>query len=250
MELKRADSFVMELDLSTLDEMAVATTLAELVVIELPNTLSDLISPETAKLLADNDAFLTELGLPFNARKRLKPWYIAMGLVESTTTRSGLSTKSSAESVILASIGARPLLGLETFEEQLNLLNEIDPVLQDRMLRDTVSRLEESITATQSLAASWHSGDEAFLVELAREGIDEMPELERFYEIILGERNRRWLPPLRMMLDDPEKHNEFIFVGVGALHLLGEDGLIELFRQADYRVSPIDHEKPIESPKR
>jgi uncharacterized protein YbaP (TraB family) len=244
--LEHADSFILELDLDKVDEEDVATSLAELVVISSPQTLQDLVSPETAKVLADNDALLSELGLPVNARKRLKPWYIAMSLIESTTKRSGLSTLASAESVIQASIGSRPLLGLETYDEQLSLLNDIDPALQDLMLRDTLSRLDEAVEETRALALAWHSGDEATLEALAREGVDEIPELENFYKIILGDRNRRWMTTFRSLLDDPERRNEFVFVGVGALHLLLEDGLLDLFQQSGYRVTAIDHTSRIE----
>jgi len=244
--LELADSFVLEIDLSKIDEDAVANSLARLVIIESPRTLEDLVSPETAKVLADNDALLTRLGLPFNARKRLKPWYIAVGLVESTTKRSGLSAQASAESVIVSAIDSRPILGLETFEEQLALLNEINPRLQDMMLRDTVNRLDEAIEETRALATAWHSGDEAYLEALAREGVDEMPEFKEFYEVILGDRNRRWIPKLRSFLDDPTLRGEVVFVGVGALHLLKEDGLLELFRQAGYQVSAIEHDTGIE----
>ncbi len=244
--LEHADSFVLELDLRKIREESVASRLAELVVIESPKTLLDLVSPETAKVIAENDTLLTELGLPANARKRLKPWYIAMGLVESTTQRAGLTTKASAESIIEAAIGSKPVLGLETFEEQLALLNGIDPTLQDMMLRDTLSRLDEAVADTRDLTLAWHRGDVAYFEKLAREGVDEMPEFDRFYEIILGDRNRRWMPKLRSLLDDPERKGEFAFVGVGALHLVLEDGLLELFRQSGYRVSAIDHGKKIE----
>jgi len=244
--LERADSFVLELDLRKVGELDVANRLAELVVIESPRTLADLVSPETAKVIAENDLRLSELGLPVNARKRLKPWYLAMGLVESTTQRSGLSTKTSAESIIESAIGSRSLLGLETFEEQLVLLNEIDPVLQDMMLRDTLNRLDEAVEDTRDLAVAWHDGDVAYFKKLAREGVDEMPEFERFYEIILGDRNRRWLPTLRTLLDDPGRKGEIIFVGVGTLHLVLEDGLLELLRESGYRVRAIDHDNKIE----
>lgn len=248
--LEHADSFVLELDLGKVSEEAVANSLAELVVIESPRLLRDLVSPETAKVLADNDALLSELGLPFNARKRLKPWYIAVGLVESTTARAGLPTKASAESVIMAAIGSRPILGLETFDEQLTMLNEIDPSLQDMMLRDTVNRLDEAVEDTRALATAWHSGDEVFLQKLAREGTDEMPEFEKFYEIILGDRNLRWMSTFRSLLDDPDRKGEVVFVGVGALHLFLDSGLIELFRESGYDVTAIDHSARIVAPNR
>ena len=88
---------------------------------------------------------------------------------------------------------------------------------------------------------AWRRGDENFLEELAREEIDELPELEEFYAVILRDRNRRWLRVFRSLLDDPKYAGETFFVGVGALHLVGDDGLVNLFRGSGYEILRIDH---------
>jgi uncharacterized protein YbaP (TraB family) len=65
-----------------------------------------------------------------------------------------------------------------------------------------------------------------------------MKELEKFrkdapavYEQLLPERNRRWLPAIRRALAG--RHN--VMVLVGALHLPGEDGLIEMLRREGFK---------------
>ncbi len=248
--LKRADLFILEVDLNQVGEDEIGSALARMVIIEPPRFLQDLVSPETAKLLEQEDARLTEMGMPFNARKRFKPWYIAMSLVEDATRSSGWSNSASAESVILAAIGGRPIHGLETLQEQLRMLGGLDPILQDMMLRDTLLRLDEAVEEVHTHAEAWRIGDEPYFEALAREGVDEMPEFERFYEIILGDRNRRWLPEFQKFIDDPAFAGKLIFVGVGALHLVGEDGLVELFRSRGYEARPIDHAERIKLDKR
>jgi uncharacterized protein YbaP (TraB family) len=56
------------------------------------------------------------------------------------------------------------------------------------------------------------------------------PEL---FERINTARNKAWLPKLEALLAELDKN---VLVVVGALHLLGNDGLIALLRSRGYRV--------------
>lgn len=239
--LERADRFILEIDPRELTEAAISRFLENTVIIRPPHTLIDLVSPETAKLLEENDARLAKMGMPRNARRWKKPWYVALWLVESTSTLSGFDTSASAEDVILKASGTRPLHGLETLEEQLGLFDQLSPQLQDVMLRDTLLRLETAVEDTRALVDAWRRGDEKRLAELARDGTDELPGRDAFYDVILSDRNRRWISVFESFLDDPEYAGETIFAGVGALHLVGDEGLVRLFRKSGHAVHPIDH---------
>ena len=238
--LARADRFVMETDLRQATEEAVSNLVANLVIMEHPNTLFDVISPETAKLLEEKDGELALHGMPRRARRIMKPWFIAIGLVESISSESGFNTASAAETALMEALGDRPLLGLETFEEQMRMLDGLSPEIQDLMLRDTLLRLDQAVEETQALVLAWRTGDLVGLEASAREGTDALPELEAFYEILLDQRNRRWLPTLQTFLDDPRHAGETVFVGVGALHLVGPNGLVSLLRRAGYQVELVD----------
>lgn len=235
-----ADAFALEIDPRTVGEAEVASVLAERVVLPPGETILDRVSPETAKLLDEREDALSALGLPAGARRRLEPWYIAMGLLEGATSRSGYPMARSADAAIYAARGERPLVGLERFEEQLAMLDALPPTLQDALLRDTLERLDELIAELETLMRAWAEQDEATLLEIAYLGADESPELAAFYEILLDARNRRWAERLAEWLDDPSRRGETIFVGVGALHLVGPHSLVRLLREADYRVTPID----------
>lgn len=239
--LEAADRFVLEVDLREATEDAVSTIVAERVILQPPDTLLTVVAPETARLLEERDAELTAYGMPANARLRLEPWFIATGLIELMAQQSGYSNVASAEQHIMNVLGDRPVRGLETFEEQIALLDDLPLPLQDLMLRDTLLRLDEGIEELQLLVEAWRLGDEAKLRELAYAGVDELPELAEFYEVLLDDRNARWVKALQPVLDDPERPAETVFVGVGALHLVGPMGLIDLFEQAGYSVHRLDH---------
>ncbi|MBJ19655.1 MAG: TraB/GumN family protein [bacterium] len=69
---------------------------------------------------------------------------------------------------------------------------------------------------------------------MAYQGGAELPELENPYGILLEARNRDWAFQLGRILEDPERAGDTIFVGVGALHLVGLDSLIQTLQAAGY----------------
>ncbi len=238
--LTEADSFILEIDVREATDAEISTFLAARVVLPTSVTIDDVVSPETAKLLTENDALLGQLGMPAEARLRLKPWFIAVGLMEAASGRSGYSGNRSAESAILAMLDGRPLAALESLDAQLALLDSLSPVHQDLMLRDTLSRLDAMVEGIEALVIAWGLNDQPTLAQIALQGLKELPELEGFYEILLGERNRNWARQLSEILEDPERAGETIFVGVGALHLVGADSLISILEAGGYRAESLD----------
>lgn len=243
-DLADADRLILEIDLRQATEAVVSDLLAKMVVLEPGVTLPEIIAPETAKLLDEEDEALTRAGFPRGARLRLKPWFLSVALIETAYGESGWSSEAMVDRQVLNAFGDRPIVGLETFDQQLRMLDGLAPDLQDLMLRDTVSRLAEIAPSTTELVEAWRVADERSLERIAREGIDELPELDRFYDVLLGERNRRWLAQLRPLLDDPARAGETLFVAVGALHLVGRDSLVALLDEAGYRVAPRAHDRP------
>ena len=242
--IARADKIALEIDLRLATEESVSNVLANVVLLPPGTTLANVVAPETAKLLEKENETLTRMGFPHVLHNRRKPWFIAVGLSESIYGEGGLSPKAATEEQVLSALGLRPLIGLETFEEQIQIFDELPPTLQDLMLRDTVERLDEAQAEVEELVRAWRTGDEAELARLAREGIDELPELDRFYDILLGDRNRRWVAKLRPLLEGREHHGETVLVAVGALHLVGKDSLVEQLRAAGFRVEAIAQSKP------
>ena len=62
-------------------------------------------------------------------------------------------------------------------------------------------------------------------------------EYPQLYHRINVDRNDAWVPRLQRMLDDETKDDTLVVVG--ALHLLGEDGVVEKLRAKGYKVKRI-----------
>jgi len=241
--LDRADAAILELDPDEQSEAQTGDLLATLVVLPPSTLLTDVISPETAKLLDLHDARLTALGMPRNARIRLKPWYISAVLLELASRDGGYSMAAAVDHQVARRMSGRPTSGLETMEQQLRFFDDLSPVLQDAMLHDTLSRLDAGAEEVERLVAAWRVGDEAALAALAREGVEELPALADFYDLLLRDRNRRWITQLRDPLEDAALSGRTILVAVGALHMVGADGLPALLRAAGYRVEAVDQDR-------
>jgi uncharacterized protein YbaP (TraB family) len=81
---------------------------------------------------------------------------------------------------------------------------------------------------TQSVVTAWRSGDAAKLAALLSDEYKSFPNL---YRVLVSERNKRWVPQIEKLLHG----NQDVFVVVGALHLVGEGGLLELVRHDGFK---------------
>jgi uncharacterized protein YbaP (TraB family) len=59
-----------------------------------------------------------------------------------------------------------------------------------------------------------------------------MVEFPEIHEKIIVERNRRWLPEIEKFL----QHESGTLVAVGAAHLVGRNGIIEMLKTKGYSV--------------
>jgi uncharacterized protein YbaP (TraB family) len=89
----------------------------------------------------------------------------------------------------------------------------------------TVQDMHEMEDDTDELLAAWRVGDNEKLTKLLSVEYKGFPEL---YNSLVTERNHNWVPKIEALLTD---HDKDYMVVVGALHLVGKNGLIELLSQ-------------------
>lgn len=125
---------------------------------------------------------------------------------------------------------------LETMEFQVDLLFNSTPVeRQAEVLVCTLSDVDKTLNDTKKLSDAYMAQDLKTILELAKQKdgtkCDPLPgELEA----LTDNRNVTWMKKLPgMMKEQPT------FVAVGALHLVGDKGLINLFKEAGYTIEPV-----------
>ena len=233
----RSDALVLEVDLASLDQEAVGDAIAARAILQGGKRLPDVLSPETRAVVDERDAVLTAAGLPATARSLYEPWFLTLSLAQLISRGTPYSLEAGVENGLLARRGDRPVIGLETIGEQLDLFDRLNPALQDLILRDTLARLPEAAAELEVLIEAWQIGDRAELLAQTRAGVDELPALEAFYVALVDQRNERWAQQLDEMLRDPARAGQTLFVAVGAMHLVGEVGVPRLLDRAGHDVT-------------
>jgi len=226
--LEASNKLVLEIDLnSTAPEAAQRITLEKAVYRD-GSTLAQNISQETYQLAAKR---ATELGIDVRLINPMKPWFAALTLVAIKLQAIGLDSNLGVDHYLAneAKRSGKPTSGLETLEFQIGLLDQLSKKDQELMLRETVTELELLDKNLNEIIQSWLKGDGDLLAKLLLAGMMEYPDL---HQKIIVDRNRRWVPELEKLL----QQGGGAMVAVGAAHLVGKDGVIEMLKAKGYSV--------------
>lgn len=228
-----ADELVMELDLDALDVADMQAYLLEHSTLADGRRLRDLFSAGSYARVA---AGAERLGLPLDRFQRLEPWAVALMLAQLELVRLGLDPEKGVEQQLArrAQADSKPIAGLETLEEQLDVLDGMSYDDQARFLELSVDEAAsgDMPAGLDTLLHAWRTADIDALAELLMEEYASFPSL---YRPLVADRNRRWLPQIERLL--AEKHDTLVVVG--ALHLVGDEGLLELLADRGHRAKPL-----------
>ncbi|EOA59403.1 MULTISPECIES: TraB/GumN family protein [Bacteroides] len=127
--------------------------------------------------------------------------------------------------------------GLETIEFQMNLLyNQTSLKRQAEQLLCMLNNVEPTIDQTQRLTATYMTQDLDAMSKIADESLGgpqcEMTPQEK--ATLIDDRNKKWAKQLPAIMKEAPT-----FIAVGALHLPGENGILNLLKQQGYTVDPV-----------
>ncbi|MGZ8550433.1 MAG: TraB/GumN family protein [Chitinophagaceae bacterium] len=171
--------------------------------------------------------------LPFSMLETYKPM-----LAASTLQQGGLPCETTAmmEQVIMqeAKQHYKSIKGLESMGYQASVLDSIPYKLQAEQL---VSYIDNAIKGgdedkeLNEMLEAYKSQDLKKLEELLMKSD---PSISNYTDVLLFNRNRNWVEKLKELL--PEKS---LLIAVGAGHLPGKEGCINLLRREGYKVTPV-----------
>lgn len=204
--------------------------------------LGDFLTPDQLAMLTEK---LAADGIPLQSIETLQPWFFTMGAMipacEAARTLAGekpLDLKLAAD----AEAAGKPVLGLETAVEQLEAMASLPMDIQVASLLSTLELKPKLPGIFETMTELYLDGRIAMIVPLT-EAV--MPEGALSAEMIKGyaafearivtRRNHTMAERLRPILAEGGT-----FVAVGALHLPGREGLVELLRAEGYTVTRAD----------
>ena len=225
-------ALVMELDLGKLDQLEAGSWMMAHGTLPDGSSLRKVVGEERyRRVTAEAD----RLGLPMEAADRQTPWAIGLELLELQYMQLGFDPEQGVEQQLerRAQTDGKPTSGLETVTEQLGVFETLSPEDQARFLDLVVTEMHEVESETRSVVAAWRTGDARKLAALLGDEYKSFPTL---YRTLVTDRNRRWLPQIEKLLKDKDNY----LVVVGALHLVGDGGLLELMRKDGFAAEALN----------
>ncbi len=184
--------------------------------------LDDQVSADTLKRL---QKWAEKNDYPMTAIKRCRPWFLSLTIAaieyQALGAESGRGLDTWFEK--RAAKDHKPGAGLETVEYQLTLFANLSDKIQEQLLLQTLSEAETVRKDFEEMIASWRGGDMDRLQEFLYRDAENFPELMKEFLI---QRNEAWVAPLMDYLTKDER----VMVLVGAGHLGGKVGLLELLK--------------------
>ena len=223
-----AEAVYFEVDMDDLDPVQAAAATAALAIDPQGRGLIELMGPQADALRERAAAADVDLAM----LAPMEPWFAGLTVVTLALTREGFSAAAGVEQVVMQRVGAdgKEILGFETLEEQLGALDRLDPALQRDFLLKALDDVTRSSEVLGGFLEAWKAGDEKALAEELASEFQPSPAL---YESLMVRRNQRWAGQIEALLDDDCDY----LVVVGALHLVGPDGLPSLLRDRGMTVT-------------
>ncbi|HMU47417.1 MAG TPA: TraB/GumN family protein [Chitinophagaceae bacterium] len=176
---------------------------------------------------------------PFSLLETFKPM-----LAASTLEQKALPCDNTAmmEQVIMqkAKEYDKKISGLETMAYQAGILDSIPYKIQAEQLLSYINSAGNDDTEDKQLKDMFKAYKDQDLKKLEELMIETDAGMAGFTDILLYHRNENWVTKLKKLM--PGKS---LLVAVGAGHLPGKKGVINLLRMAGYTVTPVENKSGI-----
>lgn len=125
------------------------------------------------------------------------------------------------------------IFGLETVEEQMRVFDKIPYEIQaEELVKMAKSDLAKDKAEMNKMMKIYQNKDIEGMLKMMEESDNKISAENQ--EVLLNNRNKNWIPlMIEIMSDKPT------FFGVGAAHLAGEEGVINLLRKKGYEVEAV-----------
>ncbi len=122
------------------------------------------------------------------------------------------------------------VLGLESIQYQMDLVNKIS--IKDQIKMNYIDGIGTNpLEEYNALFKAYSEQDLEKMFKLTQE---ELGDVDNFSDNFLNKRNQNWIPKI----EEIAKENSS-FIAVGAAHLMGDKGVINLLREKGYTVTPV-----------
>ena len=186
------------------------------------------LSPGTYTAL---EKYCASKGVQLVLMEQLRPQMVILALLGVELQRMGMvSTGVDEHFHLRARQDNKPAKYLEPVSAQLDFLVNMGKGHEDQLILNTLRDLNSIDATMDDLKDAWRSGNETKFEQVALAPMKkDFPDL---YQSLLVARNNAWLSHIENMLSTPDTE----FVLVGALHMIGKDGVLQQLKERGYQI--------------
>ncbi len=225
---KESSKLVFETDIGASENPAFAQTMLQRMMFTDEKNLKGVLRSD---VYAQLEKFGAARGVPMAMLEKMRPVMAIMTLTFMELQRLGMADTGVDSYFYQRAQTDKKMLGyLESNEQQLDFITNMGKGRENDFVLYSLKDLENVEDIMQELKAAWRSGDNDELAALSLASMRQ--DFPQIYQQLLVERNQNWLPLIESMLSDPG--TEMILVG--ALHLVGKEGVLHALREKGYRI--------------
>jgi uncharacterized protein YbaP (TraB family) len=234
--LQSCEQVVGEVDMSNM--LSMQMQMQQVMMMPSDTTYNMLYSDEDYQLVSEKIASLTG-GAGLNQLGRMKPAAIQLTVIvlaymkyfPNVNPMDILDSRIQSE----ATKEQKPVLGLETVDDQIHALFGIMNLQrQADVLLCSMKNLDENLNLIPDQINAYNQGDLNKLYLQIEESGDFCPSTPEEIDALNKNRNNAWMEKLPQIMKEKSS-----FIAVGALHLAGEEGLLNLLEKSGYKVEPV-----------
>ncbi len=160
---------------------------------------------------------------------KAKPFLLMQFLLQSSLPENSKSYEKEFENLAIKNKIATT--GLESVTEQLNLFTSFNKKEQTEMVMSSLREEAEAKNSFEQMQQIYLTQNLDNLYTFMKKESDSPIANSR---VFLENRNQNWIPQMEKMME-----NKSVFFAVGAAHLAGPEGVIELLIKKGYTLTPI-----------
>jgi len=232
--IDQSKKVMFEIDMNEMNDMSNMMSLMGKAFMKDGLTLKDLLSSDDYTLVQQH---FQRIGLPLMFLERMKPMFLsalAYGDMDPNGLSSGSLKSYEMELMKLSQNKSLPVGGLESIEFQLGVFDQIPYKDQAKMLIETIKAGNSDNDEFKIMVDMYKRQDIRSMVQM----IDsEESGMGKYEDILLSNRNKNWIPIM-----ETNMKTQSTFFAVGAGHLGGKEGVLNLLKKAGYKLRPLSTE--------
>jgi len=193
-------------------------------------TLEDHVSQQTYETIKRETE---RLGLPLTLVNRQKPWFLALSLTSLELLKLGFNPSYGIDMHFMSrASGKKEIVEMESLDYQFNLLSSFSDDEQGAFLLYSLRDLHVLEKEMEPIIRAWKSGDTESMESIMAKSASGDTDMSAVLEKLIYERNRNMVGKIEEYMGKDETY----FVIVGAGHLVGRKGIINLLKEKGYTV--------------